>query len=213
MSNIDGELADLLKVAEEAQAGLDDEIAAKRLEVEKRNEKAEADERRKRLVADGIPLRSLLALENASETYAIKRAREFVNDAGDLGFLILSGPRGTGKTVAAVWLCAERHGTFLDVARFCRINRYDEAQMRPLETCRLLVLDDLGQEFSDVKGSFAATLDGLINARYGAMLQTAITTNLTADDFKARYGERVADRIRECGRFVNVTGESMRRKP
>jgi DNA replication protein DnaC len=213
VSNIDADLTAILRRAEEAQAEVGDEIAAKRREVEERISREERAERRKRLIADGVPLRSLLALDASRETDAIRAARAFVDGPDKCGFLILAGTKGTGKTVAAAWLCAERHGTFLDVARLCRINRYDEAQMRPLETCRLLVLDDLGQEFSDAKGSFAATLDGIINARYGAMLKTVITTNLTADDFKARYGERVADRIRECGRFIPVTGESMRSKP
>ena len=46
--------------------------------------------------------------------------------------------------------------------------------------------------------------------RHGHRRLTVCTTNLKASDFRARYGERVADRIRECGAFVEIAGTSRR---
>jgi DNA replication protein DnaC len=76
----------------------------------------------------------------------------------------------------------------------------------------LLVVDDLGSEYNDAKGFFAALLDEVIDARYSARLATAITTNLNAATFAARYGARIIDRLREAGRFVNCGNTSMRRE-
>ena len=98
-------------------------------------------------------------------------------------------------------------GRFIDVARLSRISRYKDEEIGPLESAAILVIDDLGMEFADAKGSFLATLDGLINSRYAEQLRTVITTNLPAQEFKARYGERIADRIREAGSFVGLGGE------
>ncbi len=99
---------------------------------------------------------------------------------------------------------------FVDVSKLARLSRYRSDDMDPLEEALLLVIDDLGMEYADEKGSFLSTLDGLFNARYAAQLYTVITTNLPAKAFKARYGERIADRIRECGRFVELSDKSLR---
>ena len=105
---------------------------------------------------------------------------------------------------------AELRPRFVDVSRFSRSSRYDDEQMGPLERCSMLAIDDLGMEYADAKGSFLSLLDGLVNARYAASLRTVITTNLGAGAFRERYGERVADRIREVGRYVEIADPSMR---
>lgn len=159
----------------------------------------------------GIPAKDIRLIANGRlrETAALRGAREFI--ASDLASLVLSGPRGCGKTTAASWVASEVRGAmFLDVSRVARLNRYDSASMDPAETCSLLVVDDLGQEFADERGAFLATFDGLFNARYSGERRTIITTNLTAADFKRRYGDRIADRIRETGDFLELNGSSMR---
>ena len=60
--------------------------------------------------------------------------------------------------------------------------------------------------------------EDLMNKRYNAMRKTILTTNLTAEAFKARYcqgsgGGRLGDRLRECGEWVALTGDSLRAKP
>ena len=127
-----------------------------------------------------------------SNTRALRIAREFIADE-TLTMLVLSGPKGCGKTCAASWATAavvdpctlggpgsshgftERppilqqefrsrgDGLFMDVSRLSRVSRYKSEEMAPLEQSRLLVIDDLGMEFSDSKGSFLATLDGIIH--------------------------------------------------
>jgi DNA replication protein DnaC len=167
---------------------------------------------RKYLRAVGVPAKDadvLLGQATLMETPAIAVAREWL--ASDQTVLVMSGMRGCGKTLAAGWIVNEvPGGRFMDVTRFQRLSRYDNESMRSVEEAHLLVIDDLGMEFSDAKGSFAALFDGVFNARYAAQLRTVITTNVTAVTFRERYGERVADRIREVGRFVELDGASLR---
>lgn len=200
------------------------------------------------LQARGVPAKDIEAITDGAlaETDALRAAQAFA--AAGQRLLVLSGPRGCGKTTAAAWLVGQElpppadfaaelaalppsaaderrggwlrsfgkgkvragHPMFLDVSALVRMSRYSDDEMRPLEDALLLVLDDLGMEFADEKGSFLATLDALLNARYAARLYTVITTNLPAKAFKARYGERIADRIREAGRFVELDAASLR---
>lgn len=104
----------------------------------------------------------------------------------------------------------ELHARFLDVSRLQRLSKFRDEDMGPVERCSMLAIDDLGMEHLDQAGNFLSVLDGLVNARYAASLRTVITTNLNASTFKGRYGERIADRLREVGRFVECAGESLR---
>lgn len=125
----------------------------------------------------------------------------------------LSGNPGCGKTVAAAdWLWRNLPGLFIKSARLARWDRYDNESMNRLLRARRLVIDDLGTEYQDAKGNFMAILDEIIDVRHDHSRPTVITTNLDAPAFKLRYGERIADRIREDGRFVSLSGGSMRKK-
>ena len=80
---------------------------------------------------------------------------------------------------------------------------------------KLMVIDDLGIEYLDKNGNFLQRLDELLDERYSNFRKTIITTNLNADAFKDRYGERVADRMREGftwgGGFIELADDSMRK--
>jgi DNA replication protein DnaC len=173
----------------------------------------------------GVPAKDqdAIARGELDDTPAMQAARELLSFSQRI--LVLSGPKGCGKTTAASWLAAQdvrvrlpgdrddrgvAEPMFLDVSKLARLSRYKAEDVEPLEECSLLVIDDLGMEYADEKGSFLATLDGVFNARYAAGLYTVITTNLPAKTFKERYGERIADRIREVGRFVELDGKSLR---
>ncbi|MGM9647783.1 MAG: ATP-binding protein [Eubacteriales bacterium] len=60
-------------------------------------------------------------------------------------------------------------------------------------TCDLLVIDDLGAELSN---SFTVSvLYNLINTRIVACRPTIISTNLTPDEIRSRYTDRIASRL------------------
>jgi hypothetical protein len=134
--------------------------------------------------------------------------------------LILSGDKGTGKSVAAAyWLwrfqAAKMQSSQTAKPSWFRVNdlmlmgNYN-TDLRELWYSSRLVLDDVGNEFQDAKGSLAAMLYGIVDHRHGDMLKTIITTNLTLDEMKKRYDPRIMDRLREGAEFVNILGTSMR---
>lgn len=197
-------------------------------------------EERARLEGRGIPAKYIdhLLAGKLLDTTAMQTARAFLGDP-EMRILVLSGSKGCGKTLAASWIAAQEspdvffdraryratpvwpndlHPRFIDAAQLARLPRYESEIMVPLERCSMLVIDDLGMEYADKKGAFHSLLDGLINSRYAARVRTVITTNVSAkvnperpgEDFKARYGERIADRIREDGRFMEIAEPSLR---
>ena len=101
---------------------------------------------------------------------------------------------------------------FVTSARLSRWDRYDRDEMNRLLRADRLVIDDLGSEYADVKGNFNAILDELVSDRHGNRRPLVITTNLNGEAFKARYDDRIADRIREVGRFVSIKWSSMRKR-
>ncbi len=160
---------------------------------------------------EGWPLRALESADVHTNTDAVQKAMAWDYSARNVA--VLSGPPGTGKTVAAAtWML---HTTwdmqFVRSATFAASSRYDQETRERWFGATGLVLDDLGAEYLDGKGSFMVDLDELIDTYYGNRRPLIITTNLTADEFKKRYGSRVEDRIRECAQWITVAGASMRR--
>lgn len=179
-----------------------------------------ATDRLEILLGWGVPQKDLsrAALLEHERSEAVQALATFDRDPRAT-FLVLAGLPWAGKTTAAaVWLVNSRRPKrhpragdpmFVSAAKLTRASSYDDAsgELARAEWARLLVLDDLGAEFADAKGHWQARLDALIDARYENELPTIITTNLTADDFKARYQERITRRISESGRFVIVRGD------
>jgi DNA replication protein DnaC len=160
----------------------------------------------------GVPSKDRARIvDGLDDTPALAAARAF-SDSGDKHLLVLAGPAGVGKSVAAAWLVAThaRSAIFIDQSRLVRKSRYADSDMAPLEDVSLLAIDDLGSEYLDERGSFLTSIDGLINARYSEERPTVITTNLSSARFMMRYGERISDRIREVGRFIEFRGPSLR---
>ncbi len=126
---------------------------------------------------------------------------------------VLSGTKGCGKTVAATWWASQRSCTvrFVKAARFATTSRYKERDQHDEWCSAPLVLDDLGTEFVDQSGSFSTDLDALVDSFYDGMRALVITTNCTVADFRLRYGDRISDRLAECGRWISLTGASLRR--
>jgi chromosomal replication initiation ATPase DnaA len=182
-------------------------------ETRRQLEREEALKARSReFVARGMPRRvaDIVVSGRAESTAALRAAKAWWGQR-ERTILVLSGPRGCGKTVAAGWVCAqESNAEFLPASQLARIGLYDEQRFRALRAWRVLVLDDLGLEYSDQKGAFLSLLDALVDARSADESRTVITTNLPSQEFVMRYGERIADRMREAGLFVEIADASLR---
>ncbi len=151
----------------------------------------------------------------------------------DGGIIVLAGNPGSGKTTAAAaraseWSC-DAH--FLRAAEFFRSSRYDDKRDKILSQWAL-VLDDLGAEYADKGGNYAVDFDELVDRFYANKHTLVITTNIpwptpasraeakakgikvdeAQPTFVERYGERVMDRIRHCGKWVSSPAPSMRKR-
>jgi DNA replication protein DnaC len=132
----------------------------------------------------------------------------------DRTIVVLSGAGGIGKTVAACWWAlhrSTRDARFVRAASFAASSRYTRAERSELLTAGVLVLDDLGAEYADAKGNLLTDLDELVDTFYSRRANLIITTNLPGRMFPERYGERIAGRIREAGRWIEMGGAVSRR--
>jgi DNA replication protein DnaC len=218
-----GKLVDIATAAELALPSTvatmtDDDWAAHdaRIGAERsRQESADRDRcdanRRAALIAAGFPRRALDESAIADESKsAIARVKTWI--AAPQGVLVLAGSKGCGKTVAATWWATRiaSPAVFVRAATFAASSRYNRDERATWLGAAALVLDDLGMEFLDSKGSFLVDLDELIDVFYADYKPLLITTNSKADVFRERYGERIVDRIRECGSFFGIADASLR---
>lgn len=197
-------------------------------EARARAAQAEADRIRREtwpavVEALGVPLAlaELVAAGQLEATDALVTVR-----SSEFRILVLAGNVGVGKSVAAAWWLlaphivgsplpyrkADRKSLWVSASRLARWQRYDDDEMARLLLAPRLVIDDLYAEFSDAKGNFISILDEVVSDRLANKRPLVITTNATIEVFRERYGERVADRIREHGWFQGCAGESMRRR-
>lgn len=161
---------------------------------------------------------------------AVTEARAFWRSPAET-FLLFVGERGTGKTVAAAELCTYcRFGyqhpdlgavwcwphaisdapLFRVASRLARMPTFGteaEREKAQLRSCRLLVVDELGTEL--MTDPWLSLLQELVNDRYRAKRRTVLVANLTKRDFAKRYGSRVARRVEEAGRIVDLGNQRL----
>lgn len=149
-------------------------------------------------------------------------ARRFI-DTFDQDFmnLFLYGNTGLGKTFLSHCIAKELldHNHFVvyfsavdffDMAsdrHFARDEEADALYRRALGA-DLVILDDVGTE---VPNSFSTSaLFAFLNSRMDAQLSTIISTNLSLNQFKDIYGERIFSRIMSCYKFLPFVGDDIR---
>lgn len=214
------------------EAALDRMDAAARAAQAAALERAEREARERRmaqLAGFGMPTRDLeaiaitAALEESDAKRAVDRFVERHSSLRKQHVLVLSGEPGTGKTCAAAYWIAQRatkhpyvatrDPVYITAARIARTSAFDDEKLEAIELAEKLVIDDLGAEYADEKGSFASKLDSLMDRRYEHLLPTIITTNLEREKFRARVGKRIASRLEETAHFAVVGGEYRKRAP
>lgn len=147
--------------------------------------------------------------------------------------LLLTGPKGTGKTHLAAAIANQlmEHGvpvvfaTMIDLlakikASFERsVSTREDDVMRLYKTTDLLIIDDIGKE-QPTEWALSKIYQ-IINARYEDYKPVILTSNYTADELVQRMtplsgdthtAEATVDRILEMTYTVPLAGESWRQK-
>lgn len=203
-------IADFMDELRQRTAGIDwdaQDAAVERAKkrAEERAERERTHDRARLMERAGFPERALeIAIKPDLDSAPVAAVRDrYVGRP----IAVLSGPVDCGKTVAACWWTlhrSQRPARFVRAAAFASSSRYARAEREELLTAGVLVLDDLGAEYADAKGSFQSDFDELIDVFYASRRHLIITTNVPAAAFPARYGTRVASRIREAGRWLEL---------
>lgn len=160
--------------------------------------------------------------QSFEEAYQYGKAIRSAIDTGK--GLILQGKVGTGKTTLAIAIlrmavqsgirCLFVNNISLNdkLLNLLNSDRKELANYDTLlRTVPLLVIDDFGAESDRNNHSWIVEkMESIIGERYDRMLPTIITTNLTKDDIKKRYNERIYDRLRDTCELVTFRGQSLR---
>ena len=147
-----------------------------------------------------------------------KYAATFDDDSPSLLFY---GETGLGKTHLSLSIAGEvinaGHSVLYNSAQNIfnelqkeRFGRGDaDGRFEPMVLeCDLLVIDDLGAEFSTQFTN--AALYNIINTRINSGLPTIISTNLNMKDLEERYTRRVSSRLIGEYAVINFIGEDVR---
>jgi DNA replication protein DnaC len=161
-------------------------------------------------------VREAIIASNVTHRRTMQVLNAWFTDPKREAVLVLAGNSGCGKTVALATMAALRDIRYLgadDLNRIFAANFGEQLvnQDQIRETPLLLALDDIGTELDETR--MLPTLLEIINARVSAArTPTVIATNLTKQEFAARYpNERLLSRMQRV-RWVPVQGEDLRRR-
>lgn len=167
--------------------------------------------------------------ENAENIPVINLLKKYSEKFKSIGTapagLFLYGSVGTGKTYAASCLANDlmtngKTVLFMSFALYLikireGFKNYSEETnieseiLKHVKTCDLLIIDDLGIE--NVKEFAAEKLFTLLDTRYRTKKPFVITTNLSIEAIKEKFGERICDRINGSTYKYECKGESRRK--
>ncbi len=157
----------------------------------------------------------------------LKTARNFVADFDEIpGNLLLYGNTGVGKTFltnciakelldkshTVVYLTSLKLFDILETYKFDRDVSYSEknAAVSYILDSDLLIIDDLGTELNN---SFTSSqLYHCIDTRLNHKRATIISTNLSFDDLREQYSERIFSRLTSNYTLLKLTGDDIRLK-
>ena len=88
----------------------------------------------------------------------------------------------------------------------------DQYRYKRIKDCDVLFIDDLGVEpiTAKVWGNEISPITDIIYHRYDKQLCTIVSSNLSDEALKDRYGLRMADRMAEMFDSINSSGVSYR---
>lgn len=160
--------------------------------------------------------------DKAKAILALSKCKNYVyNFENDKPCLVLMGKTGTGKTFFAhciakeiinkgyTVLCATAYRIIDEMTKEV-IGEADKSFSNFMLKCDLLIIDDLGTERQT---DFAEnTFFNIFNERTNLNLPILITTNLTSNELKSKYGERLVSRLFGNSEGIKMPKEDIRMK-
>ena len=149
----------------------------------------------------------------------MRAAKEFVRNFGTkMQNMLLYGPTGTGKTFlcnciagalmkegwAVVYMTSSEYFRLMADMAFGRSEQTIEGLM---DSTDLLIIDDLGTEIETTAN--VSLMEETIDRRFRRKQSTVISTNLTPEDIRHRYIERIGSRLL-CYRTLPFGGDDLR---
>ena len=187
---------------------------------------------------DASRIRDLLAVNNFSNLskhyyygddlenfeHALDTSHKFVNNFNsDYRNLLFYGTVGTGKSFLSGCIARELLSQSYSVIYFSSNSLFETLSRysfdikskdslynfyKDLYNCDLVIIDDLGTE---VTNSFVTSqLFGLLNERHLRQKSTIISTNLSLEELRDRYSDRVFSRITSNYSICKLTGQDIR---
>lgn len=175
--------------------------------------------------AEVIKRRMEMSQDSVTED-RIRKAAKWLSGNHKTGLLIYGANCGTGKTTLANSMCTLVNYLFDSVYsqerkivyRTTAINlvkMYSDSpeQYNRMVSQELLFIDDLGTEQVNIKiyGNEFSPVTELIYNRYDKQRWTIVTSNLSDEQLKERYGTRIDDRLREMFDRILFQGKSYRK--
>lgn len=164
------------------------------------------------LIQRGVPARLHVPALTPWKTPALSLVERLL--AGEGLTLVLGGDTGRGKSCAAAVALARRPGLWVNAPELAKIPLDDgpdiDARMR---TAPLLVLDEVGLEHSP-SGYAAGRICAALTSRDASGRPSIVTTNLSAEQFKDKYGDRIGSRLNgDALGWQTVAGPDLRVDP
>lgn len=150
--------------------------------------------------------------------------KNFINNFNsDYHNLFFYGTVGTGKSFLSGCVAKELIESGHSVIYFSAAGLFDtlsrfkfdykntdelHKEYEDLFKCDLLIIDDLGTEYTN--NLINSELFSLINDRHLRKRSTIISTNLSLEDFRNRYSDRIFSRITSNYEICKITGPDIR---
>jgi DNA replication protein DnaC len=155
---------------------------------------------------------------------AVKISKDFIEKfKQDYHNILFYGTVGTGKSFLSGCIASEllkdgvsviyfsAAGLFENLARYTFDAKEKEALSafyQDLYNCELLIIDDLGTEITNT--FVASQLFSCLNERNLRSRSTIISTNLSLEEMRDRYSDRVFSRITSSYTICKLTGKDIR---
>lgn len=159
-----------------------------------------------------VELRGGSLILDEETTHHLEAVMKWLYERPEKG-LLLSGSVGSGKTTMLKAISKVIGGCAYYTAQDIYDMFVAHREAGAASSSPVLFIDDLGAEpakWCDY-GEIRYPLTEVLYKRYDHNATTVISSNLDFNDISSRYGERVADRIREMFVCITYKGSSYRR--